>query len=146
MSMESEAAARMGEPVRHTTVVSHKGMGKAVFTAGMARQLTGVSGAIAAERLMAGASDPTALKGYMVMALGETHLGFLKAKNGLLRKSAGELLAQFPLADIAGFELGGGMLTSPLDITLGDGTVLNLEVPKANKGGAARIGEALKGA
>lgn len=144
MGMESQAATQMGENVTHTAIVSHKGMGKAMFAAGMARQLTGVSGAIATERVMSRKSDPGALQGYMVMALGETKLGFLKMKRGLIKNSAGDLLAEFDRADVTGFDLGGGVMTAALDITLADGTVLNLEVPKASKGGAAKLGEALQ--
>ncbi|MFN8508364.1 MAG: hypothetical protein U0547_12485 [Dehalococcoidia bacterium] len=81
--MESQAATQMGENVTHTAIVSvAKGMVSEHAVGGMAQRL---DGRVRGHRH--GASDVAqerpALQGYMVMALGETKLGFLKMKRGL---------------------------------------------------------------
>ena len=144
--MESDAAAKLGEAVELTTVVSPHGQGKTLMTAGVIRQVAGVAGALAVTHRSAKErpDTPGGFKGgYMVLALGATKVGFFSMKRGLLKNTAGELIEELPREAITGFELGGGTLTSPLKVTLDDGTVWDLEVPRAQKGKTEKIAHAL---
>lgn len=55
--MKEQAAAALGEPVIETAVVSPKGQGRRMMTAGVARELGGVLGAGAAGAAMKARSD-----------------------------------------------------------------------------------------
>ena len=147
MSMESTAAEAMGEAVSMTTVVSPKGQGKTMMAAGMARQVSGLTGSLGVEQLARSkrTDTPGGYKGgYMVLALGETKLGFFEMKRGLLSNKAGQLLEEVARAEVLTFELGGGTLTSALTVALEDGTSWELEVPRAHKGKTERMAAALR--
>lgn len=145
MGMEEKAAAILGEPVEKTTIVSPRGQGKKMFTAGMAGQLGGVAGAMVADRKMkTGATGLENLKGsHMVLALGSSQLAFFTMKRGLMSNGVGELLAQIPRAEVQSFTVGGGMMTAEVTITLADGTEVALETPKANKGKTEGLAKAM---
>ncbi len=145
MGMEQKAGEILGEPVEKTTVVSPRGQGKKMFTAGVAGQLAGVAGAVVADRKMkTGASGLENLTGgYIVVALSPTRLAFFKMKRGLLSNGVGELLAEIPRSEVSGFTVGSGVMTAEVDITLADGTVVSLETPKAHKGKTKGVAEAM---
>ncbi len=145
MGMEQQAAEKLGEPVMMVATVSSKGTAKSIMTAGVARQLGGAIGAAAAGTLAHRGSLATIAgnKGYMVLALTEANLAVFKQKTGLLKPSCGDLLGSLSRENISSFELGGGTLTSPLNVTLADGTELEFEVPRAHKGKVEKIQQAL---
>lgn len=145
MGMEQQAAEKLGEPVRLVATVSSKGTAKSIMTAGVARQLGGAIGAATAGTLANRGSLDTIAghKGYMVLALSDANLAVFKQKSGLLKPSCGDLLGSLPRDGITAFELGGGTLTSPLKLTLADGTELEFEVPRAHKGKVEKIQQAL---
>lgn len=148
MSWEDDASQAMGEPVSHAAVVSPKGQGKKLMAAGAMRQVAGVAGAIAGEK-MAGKRPPSTPGGfeggYMIMALGRQNVAFFEAKNGLLKKKLGKLLATHPRAEVTSMEMGGGTLTKEVTLELADGTNYPLEVPRANAGGVEKLIKALTG-
>ena len=145
MGMEDQAAQKLGEPVLYVATVSSKGTGKGIMTAGIAGQLGGALGAATAGTIADGRAPrgPGGHKGYMVLALTDSKLGFLKQKSGLLKPSCGDLLDSVPRDEITAFELGGGSLTSPLKIALADGTEIELEVPRVHKGKVEKLKSAL---
>lgn len=145
MGMEEQAAEKLGEAVSQVAIVSPRGHGKKMMTAGVARQLGGALGAAGAEtlanrRLPGGPGDH---KGFMVIALGATKIGFFKQKTGLLKPSCGDLLETFPRDQVTAFDIGGGALTSPVTMTFQDGTEFEFEAPRAQKGKAERFKAAL---
>ena len=146
MGMEQQAAEKLGEAVSIVATASTKGTGKKIMTMGAAGALGGALGAAAASTMGSRSAGEglASHKGYIVLAVGETHLGILKQKTGLLKPSCGELLERLPLDQLAKFELGGGALTSPLVLGLKDGTELELEVPRAQKGKVEKLKAALK--
>ena len=144
MGMESKAAKKLGEPVEKTTVVSPRGLGKKIFTAGVAGVVGGVAGSMIAEsRVKTSASGIENLKGrYIIVALTPTRLAFFSSK-GLVVPGPGDLLAEVPRSDVTAFTVGGGVLTAEVDITLADGTVVALETPRAHKGKTNALAEAM---
>ncbi len=148
MGMEEKAAELMGEVVSHAAVVSPKGQGKKIITAGAAMQAAGVVGGMIAEA-KAGkrpASTPGGHGGgYMIMALGEENVAFFEAKSGLIGRKPGKLLVSHPRADLVSMEMGGGTLTKELTVEFADGTNYPLEVPRANAGGVEKLIKAWQG-
>jgi len=143
--MEEQAAEKLGEPVSVIAVVSPRGMGKSIMTAGVAQQLGGALGAVGAakmtnKRMPGGPGDH---KGFMVIALGETKIGIFKQKTGLLKPSCGDLLETFPRDQLVSFEIGSGKLTLPVNVVFADGTEFEFEAPRAQKGKAERFKEAV---
>lgn len=145
MGMEQQASEKLGEPVHLVATISSKGTAKSIMTAGVARQLGGAIGAATAGTLANRGSVDTIAghKGYMVLALTDGSLAVFKQKTGLLKPSCGELLGSLERSSIETFELGGGTLTSPLTIGLGDGSHLEFEVPRAHRGKVEKIQQAL---
>ncbi len=79
----------------------------------------------------------------MIAALSPTKLAFFKMKRGLMKNGCGELLETLERAEVASWTWGGGALTAALTVSLTDGTSWELEVPRASKGAAERLGKAL---
>ena len=125
--------------------ISSKGTAKSIMTAGVARSLGGAVGAATAGTLANRGSVDTIAghKGYMVLALTDANLAVFKQKSGLLKPSCGDVLGAFPREAVTAIDLGGGALTSPLKVTLDDGTELEFEVPRAHKGKVEKIQQAL---
>jgi hypothetical protein len=61
----------------------------------------------------------------------------------MLKNSVGRLLVAHPRASVRKFTVGGGTLTSEVEVELDDGTNYALEVPRAQKGGAEKLAKAL---
>ncbi len=80
---------------------------------------------------------------HIVLALSPTRLAFLSMKRGFLSNSPGELLAEIPRAEITTFNVGGGVMTAEVDITLVDGSEVAPETPKAHKGKTKSLAEAM---
>lgn len=147
MGMESKVADILGTPVIQAAVVSPRGHGKKVITAGAAGQVAGVAGTLAAAQMTARgrAQMPGGFSGgYMVMALTDYRLAFFMMKRGLLKNGVGDHLETVALAEIASASIGGGLATVPLTITFTDGSSWELEVPRANKGAAEKVVGALQ--
>lgn len=145
MGMEQQAAEKLGEPVQLVATISSKGTAKSIMTAGVARSLGGAIGAATAGTLAnrGGVDTIAGNKGYMVLALTDSNLAVFKQKSGLLKPSCGDLLGSLSREAITSFDLGGGTLTSPLKVTLANGTELDFEVPRAHKGKVEKIQQAL---
>ena len=148
MGMEARAAKMLGVDVTHAAVVSPKGQGKRLMTAGAARQAAGLAGMLAHDAV-ASKDRPDApggfTGGYIVMALTADSVAFFTMKRGIFRNSLGELLERVSRAEVAGFTFGSGMTTVPLTISLADGTAWELEVPRANKRSAEKLVAAFNG-
>ncbi len=142
MGLDSKAAQVLGADVSHTAVVSPKGQGKRLMTAGAVRQAAGLAGMLAHDAVAA-KSRPDApggfTGGYIVMALTADSVAFLTMKRGLLRNSVGELLDRVDRAEVSALTFGSGLTTVPLTVSLTDGTVWELEVPRANKRSAEKL-------
>lgn len=61
------------------------------------------------------------------------------ASRGLIGPSPRELVPTVPRSTIASFDLRGATPTCPLSVSLCDGTVPGIEVPRAYKGRAEKI-------
>ena len=112
------------------------------MTAGAVRQAAGLAGMLAHDAVAA-KSRPDApggfTGGYIVMALTADSVAFLTMKRGLLRNSVGELLDRVDRAEVSALTFGSGLTTVPLTVSLTDGTVWELEVPRANKRSAEKL-------
>jgi hypothetical protein len=53
------------------------------------------------------------------------------------------LLAEVPRSEVSAFTVGGGALTAEVTIELADGTKIELETPRAQKGKTAAIAAAM---
>jgi hypothetical protein len=141
MGIEQKASEQLGEPVLATAIVSSKGTGKRAMAFGA---LGGAAGAALANRRAGTAAETLAgHKGHMVLALTPTRLGVFKQGKGMLVAGCGDLIESLPREEIAGVELGGGLLTSPVAIRLKDGSAIELEVPRLQKGKVKKLQSAL---
>lgn len=141
MGIEQKASEQLGESVLATAIVSSKGTGKRAMAFGA---LGGAAGAALANRRSGSAAETVAgHKGHMVLALTPTRLGVFKQGKGMLVAGCGDLLESLPREEIAGVEVGGGLLTSPVAIRLTDGSAIELEVPRLQKGKVKKLQSAL---
>lgn len=147
--MEKAAAQLLGEPVVIGATIATKGtLSKMAVTAG-AFQAGGVIGGLAGSAIGAAlgnnAKAPTTpgnYKGLAFIAVTPTNVAFFSVKRGLLKNSIKELLVQHPRADLAGMEVGGGLIPS-VTVAFNDGTIYALEVAKLQKGKADKVKQEL---
>lgn len=151
--MEKKAAERLGEIILAGSIISTSGTGRSIGTSVLGAQLGGAIGAAAAGAIGAAAAGAVGMagsqpgcvpslgdyRGLLYVGVGVTRVGFFKVSRGLVGPSLKELVLTVPRDAIATFDLRGGALTCPLSVGLRDGTVLDLEVPRAHKGRVERI-------
>lgn len=76
-------------------------------------------------------SAPGDYKGNLYMAIGENMIGFFSTKQGLLKNSLGQLLAQYSQNEVKAFEVESRII-STIHIVLQDGTYYVMMCPKFN--------------
>jgi hypothetical protein len=147
--VEKQAAEQLGEAIIAGSIISTSGTGRAMAMNVAGAYLGGaigsgiasaVNGATASKREI---TTPAGYEGLLYIGVGSTKVGFFRVQKGLMGPGLKELLLTTPRESIASFELGGGMVTCPLKIGLSDGTLFALEVPRAHKGKAEKVGALL---
>lgn len=127
----------IGSPAEHSILVRPKGGAKAVFTAGVSSAVAGSAVRAAADvatssgdgggsGLEAGAST------IGCVALTSDEIVVLQGKQGMLGPKATGVAGRLPRARVRAAELGSGKLSSPLSVTLDDGTAWDFEVPRSD--------------
>jgi hypothetical protein len=147
--MDKVAAHMLGEQVVVGATIATKGtLSKMAVSAG-AFQAGGVIGSLAGSAIGAAlgsnAKAPTTpgnYKGLAYIAVTPTQVAFFSVKRGLLKNSIKELLAQHPRGDLAGMEVGGGIIPS-VTVAFNDGTIYAMEVAKIQKGKADKVKQEL---
>jgi len=136
--VDKQAGEQLGEPVVGGCVLQATGTGKRTVIGGL---LGGYAGMEIANRMAAksGSSEmtPAGYRGVLYVAVGATKVGFFGTDHGLKLK---ELLTVVPRDSVAAFAVGGGMITCPVEIVLADGSHFVLEVQRAQKGKAEKVG------
>ncbi len=143
--MDAKAMAALGEDVIVEALVQTVGTGRSMMSAGVGGSVGGLVGAAAAGAL-GGRGKNAALLGHsgrMSLLLGPTRLGFFTLKSGLLKASEGDPIGILRRDAITGIEFGGGMLTTAFTIHLDDGTSVDLEAPRTEKGKVEKVAAAI---
>jgi len=144
--MEKKAAALLGEDVEAGSIVSTAGMVKSMMKSSISGSVGGiVGGAIggAAVEALTGRGRPAldieGHQGLMYLAIGKTKVALFTIKQGLLGSSPQKLLTSVPRESVASIEIGGGALSSPVTLSLTDGSQITIEVTRINRGKIERI-------
>jgi hypothetical protein len=128
MKKSIEPYLQPGEELVNVMIVQGKGMTKALVGGGAIG-----AAAIGAMRDRKGKAEPSGgaieLSSKMGLAITSTRLLVFKA-GGAVTLSAKEMLSGVPLGDVDSVEVGKGMLTKPITLTVG-GEAFQVEAPKA---------------
>jgi hypothetical protein len=139
-----DASRALGAPQLAGTWVNRKGSAKKLVASVAGRELGGAVGSVAAERMAGrssgGASDMPDFGRQAYVAVSESHVALVKAKQGLWKvKLTEETHAIAPRSEVVGAELGSGKIACPLTITFASGSQWELDVPRGVKGAAKRV-------
>lgn len=144
--MEKKAAALLGDDVEAGSIVSTTGTVKSIMKGSISGSVGGiVGGAIGGAAVEAltdrgrPALDFEGHQGLMYLAIGRTKVALFTIKQGMLGSSPQKLLVSLPRESVASVELGSGSLSSPVTVTLTDGSRVAMEVTRLNRGKVERI-------
>ncbi len=129
MKKSIEPYMEQGEELLNVTIVQGKGMTKALLAGGVVGQA--VVGARRDKKFQSEkAEGAIELSSKMGIGITSRRLLLFKA-GGAMALSAKELLSAVPMADVDSIELGKGMMTKPITITV-RGESFQVEAPKAS--------------
>jgi hypothetical protein len=109
------------------------------------RELLGVAGAVAGDRLSSAGGKSPLRKGEIAwLAVLADEVVLFKAKRGALRpKPTSEVIALAPRAAVHSARLEKGRLGAVLEVSLADGVVWEFDVPKVHRSGAEAVAAAI---
>lgn len=151
--MAIDASAVLGSPQLAGVKVNPRGLGKAAGARASGASVGGAVGAAIgatrgqkaekekAEYASASQTPEFGRLAYLAVTSGEVAL--ITLKSGLVTVKLGEVITRRPRSDVGLAELGKGVSTAPLTITLAGGEVWQLEVPGPSKKHAQGVVEAL---
>jgi len=150
--LKAEVSQAMGEEVLASTLVERAGTSSNVLTLSLIGAFAGgaiggaigglIEGTIKASRTprVNQESVQVNLPDSMWAAVGPTKFGLFTTKaTGFLHASLGDIVLLIPKNEVTSFDLGGGIVTRKLKVTLANGLQLNLQVRFAFRGQAKRI-------
>jgi hypothetical protein len=139
-----DASSALGAPQVAGAWVNRRGKAKRTMSTVAGAEIGGAVGALAAGISGKGSPQPTpetpAFGAVAYLGLSADELVLVKGKQGLIGlKMTDEVVARVPRSDVVSVDLGQGKVAFPLTITFGDGGQWELEVARANKGGAEKV-------
>jgi hypothetical protein len=145
--MASDASALLGAAELAGSFVSPKGLTKTMTGATAAGVVGGLAGRLVAGQVSSRRSPAAPSFGQIgYIAVTAEEFAIVRGKTGLMKPSVGkDVVERVPRSEIAGAELGAGMLKAPLIIRFVDGGSWEFEIPKVYRKTAARVADVLNG-
>jgi hypothetical protein len=151
--MAIDASDLLGSPQLAGVKVNSRGTGKragataagaaggGIVGAAIGATRQGKAGREKAEWASASQTPEFGRVGYLAVTANE--LALIRMKSGLVTMKLDEVLVRLPRSDVRGVELGKGVSTAPLVVTLAHGETWQLEVPAPSKKHAQAVVDAL---
>jgi hypothetical protein len=146
-----DASNALGAPQVAGAWVNRRGKAKRTMSTVAGAEIGGAVGAVVSAGISGkGSPQPTAetpaFGAVAYLGLSADELVLLKGKQGLIGlKMTDEVVARAPRTDVVSADLGQGKVAFPLTITFTGGAQWDLEVARANKGGAEKVVAELTG-
>jgi hypothetical protein len=131
MTKSIEAYLQPGEELLSATIVQGKGLGKVALAGGVVGALAVASVRDRKARKDGAETSPEDVRLSSKMGIGVTTRRLLLFKaGGSMTLSAKELLSDVPIADVDSIEVGKGVVTKPITLTI-RGQAFQVEAPRA---------------